>query len=56
MTHAKPIYKVLTALYLNDVYFGEVRIPFIVGKMNNKRILRRILHLSSRILSGFKIL
>ena len=39
-------YMVIIALYLMDVLFGEVRIPFIVGKIQNKIILRRMLHLS----------
>ena len=32
MTHAKPIPMVVTALYQNDVQFGDKRIPFKVVK------------------------
>ena len=39
MTHTKPIPMVIIALYLKkDVYFGEVRIPFMLVKCITREV------------------
>ena len=52
MTHAKPIPMVVTALYQNDVRFGNKRIPFKIVEY----ITREFCTVLSSVLSGSKLL
>ena len=52
MTHGKPIPMVITAIYQNDVQFGDKRIPF----KKVKCITENFKDLLSSVLSGSKLL
>ena len=53
MTHTKPIPMVITALYQNDVQFGDKRIPYKMVKCITREFLGHVL---SSVLSGSKLL
>ena len=56
MTHAKPIPMVITALYQNDVQFGDKRIPFKMVKYITRKFKGHIAYCLSSVLSGSKLL